>query len=32
MGSISTCLLQVVTVYGVSKDFSITSRRLIWGQ
>jgi len=32
MGSIRTCLLQVGTVYGVNKDLSVTSRRIIWGQ
>jgi len=32
MASLRTCLLQVVTVYGVIKDLSVTSRRIIWGQ
>jgi len=32
MGSISTCLLQVGTVYRVNKDLSVTSRRVVWGQ
>jgi len=32
MLSIRTWLLQVVAVYGVNKDLSVTSRRNIWCQ
>ena len=32
MGSISTCLSQEATLYGVKKDLSVTRSHFIWDQ